>query len=168
MRALERAGVLIVNKVFLSILFLIHFSGMAQGSEENMSNACGSNALSLYEEYRSVLLSSNFNPKDALSMLRVDYKDIIGKGMFHRRFMALRLNEAKVSKILAYNAVCKGDRIYLKMKTVNFDSEYSRRNVTMYVGKGKNFIIDYGDDIPDTSFDEGIEYKNVPSFYFKK
>ena len=45
-----------------------------------------------------MLLSSDFNPEDALSMLRDDYKDIISKGMFYSHFMALRLNEAKVSK----------------------------------------------------------------------
>ncbi len=115
-----------------------------------------------------MLLSSDFNPEDALSMLRDDYKDIISKGMFYSHFMALRLNEAKVSKILAYNAVCKGDRVYLKMKTINFDSEYSSRSVTMYVGKGKKFIVDYAGDIPITSLYEGGEYEDVSRFYFKK
>jgi hypothetical protein len=145
-------------------VFIIVFPFMvnhAFGVEK--ANECDVKALKLYSEYRSNLLAGYFEPDKILSLLESGYESQISEGKFYRHFMSYRINEVKISKLLGYHANCDTERINLKLKTENFDHEYSRRSMVWRLRNKGPIVIDASDNKASKKFDSGIIYKTIPS-----
>lgn len=152
-----------ISRLLALVLFLFLGGKLVSASDKEASQ-CEALALETYAEYRTRLLSSQFENLPILEMLRDNYADSISEGMEDQHFMSLRIIEAKIKKLLAYNATCKGSRIYLKFITENFNKEYSRRSVTLGVAGKQVLIIDTSDDIPDPDSEQDVSYKEVPEY----
>jgi len=157
-----------MKNINIGFLFVsIMFCSSAYGGEISSSVDCDNNALTAYEKYRSALLNSQFDPQEILAMLEVGFEKQISKGMLSKYFMLLRLGEAKISKILSYNASCSSDRILLKLKIENYNTEYSRKSLTFGI-KGKRIIvIDSSNDKLGTSLHKNVTYKPIPKKFFE-
>jgi len=148
--------------LYVSMLFCSSVYG-----EEKISADCDNKALTAYEKYRTALLRSQFDPQEILAMAKADYEKQISKGMLYRHFMAVRLGEAKISRILSYNATCFSERILLKLKIENYNTEYSRKSLTFGIKGKKIIVIDSSNDMPGTSLHENVTYKPIPKKFFK-
>ena len=147
-------------KIAIACAFLL---GCFKAFGSDVQSECDSSALNYYFKFRSALLENEFEPNEILSMFKPGYEEKISEGLFYRHFMAMRLKEAKVSRVLAFNSTCSEDKIHLKLKTENFNSEYSRRYMAFEKHGESFYVVGASDDKPGTSLDKDVLYKSLPS-----
>ncbi|MCG8612471.1 MAG: hypothetical protein MI864_18290 [Pseudomonadales bacterium] len=138
------------------LIAIFYISNVAQAADINY---CEANALKTYREYRSSLLSDSFDPSVTQSFLRKGYESNIKEGMYFKHFLSLRLVEAKLASIQAFSIECfESGNVIMKLKTINYDPEYNRREVFLKLDGGKLIIGNTSDEKASERFDRGVIY----------